>query len=290
MSKALINNNHTIKAHPTSGALGAEIDGVDLAHFTDNDFEALHAQLLENSVLFLRHQNITPEQQLAFAQRFGDIHLHPYIQGLEAHPEIVEVIKTETDTYNFGGGWHTDQMFAERPASITMLYGREVPAAGGDTLFASMYAAYDALSSGMQALASTLHTVNSGDSMRHRSGMTRAERYQRAKGIQLRTDAPAGPTQVIHPLVRTHPETGRKALYIGGHAQQFADMTPEESAPLLTFFRTHAVRPEFTCRFRWQPGAMAIWDNRCTQHNAINDYHGKQRVMHRITIQGDRPI
>jgi taurine dioxygenase len=119
--------------------------------------------------------------------------------------------------------------------------------------------------------------------------MSRAQRYQRAKGIQLRSDAPESPVQVIHPLVRTHPETGRKALYIGGHVQQFANMTPEESAPLLTFFRGHAVRPEFTCRFRWQPRAMAIWDNRCTQHNAINDYHGQRRVMHRITIAGDRP-
>ena len=278
-----------VTATPISGALGAELAGVDLAHLDDAQFAAIHAALLEHCVVFLRNQTIGPDEQVAFARRFGGIHFHPYIQGLATHPEIVEVIKTETDTYNFGGGWHSDQMFSEQPASVTMLYGREVPEAGGDTLFANMYAAYEALSPGMKALIDPLQTVNSGDSSRHRSGKSRAERYQGAKGIKMRTDAPKGPAEVLHPLVRTHPETGRKALYIGGHAQQFAGMTSEESAPLLKYLKAHAVRPEFTCRFRWQAGAMAIWDNRCTQHHAINDYHGKRRVMHRITIEGDRP-
>jgi taurine dioxygenase len=276
--------------HPVSGALGAELHGVDIAQMDDTLFVAIHSALLEHSIIFFRDQTITPEQQIAFAHRFGGIHLHPYIEGMPEHPEIVQVIKTETDTYNFGGGWHTDQMFSERPASLTMLYAREVPAAGGDTMFSSMYAAYDSLSERMKTLLADLKTVNLGDSADHRSGMSRAERYQGAKGIKIRANAPQGQAEVLHPLIRVHPETGRKALYLGGHSHFFEGMTAPESAPLIKFLKDHAVRSEFTCRFRWQPGSMAIWDNRCAQHNAINDYHGQRRVMHRITIQGDRPV
>lgn len=279
-----------LKVQPVSGALGATIDGVDLAQLDATTFAEIHRVLLDHSVVFLRDQNITPEQQIAFARRFGGIHLHPYIEGMAEFPEIVQVIKTETDTYNFGGGWHTDQMFSERPASLTMLYAHEVPAAGGDTLYASMYAAYDALSQRMKTLINELYTVNMGDAPNHRSGMSRAQRYKKAQGIKLRPNAPQGPAEVLHPLVRTHPETGRKALYIGGHSHFFDGMAAEESAPIINFLKNHAVRPEFSCRFRWQPGSLAIWDNRCTQHNAINDYQGQRRIMHRITIEGDRPV
>lgn len=275
---------------PAAGALGAEITGVQLAQLDDAAFGEVHQALLANSVIFLRDQAISPEELIAFARRFGGIHLHPYIEGMPEFPEIVEVIKTETDTYNFGGGWHTDQMFSEAPASLTMLCAREVPVAGGDTMFASMYAAYDALSDKMKALIADLQTVNLGDTPNHRTGMGRAQRYQNAKGIRLRANAPKGPAEVVHPLVRTHPETGRKALYIGGHSHSFEGMTAAESAPLIEFLKAHAVRPEFTCRFRWAPGSIAIWDNRCVQHNAINDYQGHRRVMHRITIEGDRPV
>jgi taurine dioxygenase len=279
-----------ITVHPVSSALGALVEGADLTHVDDDTFAAIHAALLEHSVLFFRDQTITPAQQVAFAKRFGAIHYHPYIEGMPGHPEIVQVIKTETDTYNFGGGWHTDQMFSECPASLTMLYAREIPEVGGDTMYASMYAAYDTLSERMRELIGHLRTVNMGDTPNHRSGMSRAERYQHASGIQLRKDAPKGPAEVVHPLVRTHPETGRKALYIGGHSHLFEGMTADESAPLIKFLKTHAVRPEFTYRFRWQPGSLAIWDNRCAQHNALNDYQGKRRVMHRVTIAGDRPF
>ena len=157
-------------------------------------------------------------------------------------------------------------------------------------MYSSMYAAYESLSERMKSLISELRTINLGDTPNHRSGMSRAQRYQHAKGIKMRANAPEGPAEVVHPLVRVHPETGRKALYIGGHSHFFEGMTAEESAPLIGFLKNHAVRPEFTCRFRWQPGAMAIWDNRCTQHNAINDYQGSRREMHRITIEGDRPV
>lgn len=275
---------------PVAGAIGAELGGVDLADLSDAEFEQIKRALFDYSVIFFRDQRITPEQQIAFAHRFGSIHLHPYIEGMNDFPEIVEVIKTETDTYNFGGGWHTDQMFSERPASLTMLYAREVPDFGGDTLYSSMYAAYETLSDGMKRLLAGLHTVNLGDTPNHRTGMSRAERYRGASGIKMRANAPKGPAEVIHPLVRTHPETGRKALYIGGHSHYFQGMTADESAPLITFLKAHSVRPEFTCRFRWRPGSMAIWDNRCAQHNALNDYQGKRRVMHRITIEGERPV
>ena len=243
---------------PVAGALGAEIRDVDLAALDEDGFDRIHQAILDHSVVFFREQTLSPGQQLAFARRFGDIHLHPYIEGMPEFPEIVEVIKTETDTYNFGGGWHTDQMFSERPASLTILYAREVPEAGGDTMFASMYAAYESLSETMKALIGGLHTVNLGDSPSHRSGMSRAERYQRAKGIRLRAATPDGLAEVIHPLVRTHPETGRKALYVGGHSHCFEGMTSTESAPLIDFLKGHAVRPEFTCRFRWELSLIHI--------------------------------
>ncbi len=290
MNQSLRHDTTSIRALPVAGALGAELEGVDLTRLDEAQFDAIHAALLEHCVVFLHDQDITPAEQLAFARRFGEIHFHPYIQSLDAHPEIVEVIKTETDTYNFGGGWHTDQMFAEHPASITMLYAREVPGAGGDTLFANMYAAYDALSDGMRKLAGSLETVNQGDSSRHRTGMSRAQRYQRAKGIKLREDAPDEPEEVLHPLVRTHPETGQKSLYVNAlFTTHIVGLTPLESQALLGFLYDHIVSSEFTVRLKWEPKTIALWDNRSTQHKPENDFFPQHRLMHRVTVSGDRP-
>jgi len=276
--------NDAVQVKPISGALGAEIEGLDIASLDDAGFDRLKQAWLEHSVVFLREQTMTPAEQVRFARRFGDIHYHPFVKGLPEQPEVLEIVKRENETKNFGGAWHSDQAFNPKPAMCTILLARETPRYGGDTMFASGYKAYEALSDGMKALIAPLKGFNMGD----RTG-TRNKRLERESSMQPREPQEDEITDAAHPIVRTHPETGRKSLYISSHTVRFEGMTEEESAPLLDWLKKHFVRPEFTCRFRWEPGSIAIWDNRCTQHNALNDYHGQRRVMHRITIKGDAP-
>lgn len=282
----------TIAAHPISGALGAEIEGADLSQPLNNQaFNDIHQALLDHQVIVFRDQKLTPQQQLAFAKRFGGIHHHPYISGLEDCPEVMPIIKEADDTHTFGSGWHTDQMFTEKPAMGTMLYAREVPPAGGDTMFANLYLAYDALSDGMKAMLAGVKSYCVGDKFKQAGGKSRKDDYKGTSAMAGQVRDPGDvQTESEHPLIRTHPETGRKALYIGGHAQRFADMTDAESEPLLNYLKQHATRPEFTCRVRWEPGTLTFWDNRCTEHHAIGDYDGHRREAHRITIQGDAPF
>jgi taurine dioxygenase len=274
-----------------AGSLGADVHGVDLStDVSDEVLAEIRAALLDNLVIAVRDQDITPAQQLAFARRWGDIHLHPFMEGMADYPEILAVIKRPTDTKNFGGSWHTDQMFSPSPAMGTMLYAKEVPSAGGDTLFTNQYLAYESLSDKMKAIASQLRTVCVGDNFKQANGLSRKERYDRQMSEMKVKDPGDVQTTSIHPLVRTHPETGRKSIYIGGHVQQFEGMTDEESQPLIDFFMNRSIRPEHTCRVRWQTGTLTFWDNRCTQHFAVNDYPAETRIMHRITIRGDQPF
>jgi taurine dioxygenase len=284
-----------IEVAPIAGALGAEIGGVDLATLDDETFREIKAAWLEHLVVFFRNQVITPEQQIAFARRFGEIHQHPFMKHMDEHPEMLEIIKEEGDTKAFGEVWHTDQMFNPKPAKATILYAKETPDAGGDTLFANMYLAYDALSEPMQALLAGVKTWNVGDRKKlyqaDKMGITRDGRYAGNEKMTAKLRDPGDlETEAAHPIVRTHPETGRKALYISNHTQTLEGFKGAEARPIIDFLRTHAVEPEFTCRFRWQVGSLAIWDNRCTQHRALNDYPGKRRRMHRITIAGDVPF
>ena len=281
--------SNTIDVRPIAGALGAELAGVNLANMSDAVFADVHDAFLAHQVVFFRDQTLTPAEQVGLARRFGEIHFHPYVQGLEEQPEVLEIVKREDDKQNFGGTWHTDQAFAPKPALATFLYAKETPPFGGDTMFTNMYLAYEALSDGMKRMLGPLRTLNLGDRGAAAGGPSRLERAQGKTAMRVKDPGDA-PTQAEHPLVRTHPETGRKSLFLSSHTVRFVDMTTEESAPLLNFLRQHAVRPEFTCRFRWEPGSLAIWDNRCTQHFALNDYHGHRRVMHRITVKGDVPV
>ena len=272
-------NTIQIEVNPIAGAMGAEIHGIDLAHeLDDSTFPEIHQALLEHGAIFFRDQNITPSQQMDFARRWGKVHLHPHMPCLPNHPGIIEIVKKETDTVVFGANWHTDQMFTPTPARVTMLYAKEVPPAGGDTLFSNLYLAYDTLSDGMKALIANLYTVSIYDKKKTRPA------------AMAPTAPDEAPEPAEHPLVRRHPETGRKALYISNASitRCIAGMTEDESRPLLTYLMTHATRPEFTCRFRWRVGSLAVWDNRRVLHNPINDYHGYRRVMHRITIEGER--
>jgi taurine dioxygenase len=279
-----------ITVKPIAGTMGAEIGGVDLAKLDDAVYGELYDAWLRHQVVVLREQEITPDQQLAFALRFGDIHFHPYMQGMDDHPEILEIIKEPGDGYTFGSSWHTDQMFNPQPAKATMLYAKESPSAGGDTIFANMHDAYDALSDGMKDMLADVKTWCVGDRFKASGGSARQDRYSDNAKMASKVRDPGNlQTESAHPLFRTHPETGRKALYIGGHAQTLHGFEPAEVEALLGFLRSHSVRPEFTCRVRWEPGTLTIWDNRSVQHYAVPDYNERRR-MHRITIAGDTPF
>ena len=281
--------SRTIETHPIAGSLGAVVTGVDLSKPMDGQTLAeLRAALLDHLVIFFRDQDLTPATQLAFARHWGEIHLHPFMAGMPDQPEVLEIRKTPADKRNFGGSWHTDQMFSPKPAMGTMLYAKQVPSVGGDTMFSNQYLAYDALSDGMKRMLARMNAVCVGD--KKRGGISRKD--FNATTIAMTTVEPPKDVQTtsVHPVIRTHPETGRKSLYIGNHVHYFEGMTEAESQPLIDYLRAHSVRPEFTCRFRWQNGSLAFWDNRCTQHFAINDYPAETRVMHRVTVRGDAPF
>jgi taurine dioxygenase len=268
---------------PIAGALGAEIHGVDLAAGLDDaTIDAIRQAWLDHLVVFFRDQDLTADQFLAFAQRVGEPVEYPFVKGIDGYPEIIAVAKLPHETVNFGGIWHSDTTYLERPPMGTMLLAREVPPFGGDTMFANMYAAYDALSPTLQRVLDGLTAVST--SALADVSKTREDRI-RDSGNDADTEYVAE-----HPVVRTHPETGLKALYVNvAHTARFVGMTDDESRPLLQYLFAHAVRPEFTCRFRWEVGSLALWDNRCAMHNPINDYHGHTRRMHRITLAGDIP-
>jgi len=219
-------------------------------------------------VVFFRDQQLRPDQQLAFARRLGDVVAYPMVNGLPDFPEVVPVIKYPDEQFNFGGLWHADTTYLEEPPMAGLLLAREVPPVGGDTLFANMYLAYETLSGKMKSLVDGLTVVQSSakpDAARSREKRVKANAKEEGRVLVAK-----------HPAVKLHPETGRKALYVNfGHSIRFEEMTEEESRPILDYLFRHQVRPEFTCRFRWTEGAMALWDNRCTQHNPMNDYHGK---------------
>ncbi|WP_207792037.1 TauD/TfdA dioxygenase family protein [Siccirubricoccus phaeus] len=278
-----------LEVSPIAGTIGAEIAGVDLAQdLPEEVMGEIRQALLDNLVIFFRDQKLEPDRQLAFARRWGEIHLHPFMQGMEKYPEVLEIRKTPADKVNFGGEWHSDQAFAPKPAMGTILYGVEIPSAGGDTLFTNLYRAYEALSPSMQRMLEKVKGVYRGNNLSGHDGQSREKFY--AGRLAMKTRDPGDvQTTSTHPLVRTHPETGRKALFVGGHLHKFEDMSEAESRPLIDFLMRHATRPEFTCRFRWNSGSLAFWDNRCTMHFAINDYPAETRIMHRVTVCGDTP-
>lgn len=273
-----------MKIKQIAGALGAEISGIDLAGGVPAQLAAdIRQVFLDHQVIFLRNQNLTPQQFLNFAKAMGEPVEYPFVKGLEGFPHIIEVKKLAHEKVNFGGIWHSDTTYLDMPPMGSMLLSREVPPYGGDTLFASQYSAYEALSSTMQGLLNGLTGISS--SAKADVSKTREDR--------IKTDGKdAAPREyrAEHPVVRTHPETGRKALYVNvAHTAGIRGMTDEESGPLLKFLFEHQVKPEFTCRFVWDANTIAFWDNRCAQHNPVNDYHGFCRVMQRITLRGDKP-
>jgi taurine dioxygenase len=280
-----------IEVRPVAGALGAEIGGIDLAADIDNlAFSELVQALHEHLVVFFRDQHLTPDQHIAIARRFGGLDVHEFVAHMPGRPEIIEVLKEPQERgRNFGGVWHSDVTYQKQPVLGSVLYARVIPPFGGDTLFANQYLAFETLSSGLQRMLLGMKAVHSPNATYGENAVrSREDREQRA--IKY-TNADKADVDVVHPVVRTHPGTGRKALFVNAvFVRRFDGWTEVESKPLLDFLFAHAVRPEFTCRFRWQANSIAFWDNRCTQHFAINDYHGHRRHLHRVTISGDRPF
>ncbi len=274
--------SNTIEVRPIAGAVGAELHNVDLAHdLSDATIAAIRASLGQWGVVFFRDQALSEANHIALAERFGKININRFFRAVDGWPQIAEVRKEPEQKTNIGGGWHTDHSYDQIPALGSLLYAREVPDYGGDTVFASMYAAYDALSDGLKRTLETLRAVHSS---RHVFGKA----AQRTESQDGRLGNPDAATQdAVHPVVIHHPETGRRALYVNpGFTTHFEGWTADESRGLLETLYRHAMRPEFSCRFNWRPGSLAFWDNRSTWHLAINDYHGQRRLMHRITVEG----
>src|SRR5437762_5547081 len=272
---------------PLAGALGAEIRGVSLPGPDEDAWREIRRAFLEYAVLVIRDQALEPADLMRVGAHFGEPCYYPFVTGIEGFPYISEVVKAEEEKTNFGGNWHSDTTYLEQPPLATLLHALETPSAGGDTLFASTRAAYEALSDGMRQVVDGLVGVNSAG-LKHGGG--RSKMHAKIGGMKVHDTEKAEEYEAEHPAVRTHPETGEKALYVSrSHTIRFRDMTEEESQPLVNFLQTHMTRPEFTCRVRWQPGTLTVWDNRCTLHNAVNDYHGQRRRMRRLTVGAQTP-
>ncbi|MEM7325439.1 MAG: TauD/TfdA family dioxygenase [Actinomycetota bacterium] len=270
---------------PLSGALGAEVFGLDLStDLTDGQLAAIRTAFHTHHVLAFRDQDLSPEQQLRFGKRFGELDTHPFVHGNPEHPEILDIVTEPDDRINFGGGWHTDVTFLEEPDLGSILYGIEIPPVGGDTLFANQHLAYEALSNTMQGMLDGLTAIHTAAMQYSPGGLSTQSNAMETKNADRASET------VEHPVIRTHPETGRKGLYVNrAFTARIRGLRVEESRALLDFLCDHAVKEAFTCRLRWEPGTLAMWDNRSVQHYALHDYAGHRRVMRRITVKGDRP-
>jgi alpha-ketoglutarate-dependent taurine dioxygenase len=278
-----------IAVEPLAGALGAEIGGVKLARLADEAaWNEIRRAFVEHAVLVFRDQALEPADLMAVGERFGAPCHYPFVVGMDGFPYIFEVIKEPEETKNFGGAWHSDTTYLAQPPLATLLYAVDAPRRGGDTLFANTRAAYDALSDGMKKLVDGLVGVNSAG-LKYGGG--RSHMHKSIGAMKIRGTDDADALEAEHPVARTHPETGRKALYVSrSHTIRFRDMSEAESLPLIEWLQAHQTRPEFTCRVRWTPGTLTVWDNRCTQHHAINDYHGERRRMRRLTVGAQTPV
>lgn len=272
-----------------AGACGAEVCGIDLAKdlADPSAVKEIRNAFLEHQVIFFRNQgHLTSAQYLSFVKLLGNPIEYPFVKGLPDYPVITQVLKRENETINFGGIWHTDTSYLEKPPMGTVLFARELPPYGGDTCYANQYLAYETLSDGLKKTLEGLRAISS--SAKADVSHTREDRIK--EEAQTNGSTTSQDFRASHPVVRTHPETGRKALYVNiAHTTQFDGWTEEESKPLLDYLFQHQVKLEFTCRFRWEDGSIAFWDNRCVQHNPVNDYHGHKRLMHRITLEGGVP-
>ena len=281
-------NYQTIEVKPLLGALGAEISGVDISKTLSAQCIAeIRRAWLDYHVVVFRDQSISPPQQKEFAQYFGELDTYPFVKPLAGHPEVIPIIKEANNKVNFGGGWHTDTSYQETPPMATILYAIDVPDVGGDTLFANMVLAYQKLSPGMRRIVDGLYGIFSSEKVHGSEGIYKnadhaMEKQQNPEWLEIK---------VTHPIARTHPETGQKNLYVSlPHMLKLKDMRKDDSELLMKYLGDFIVKPEFTTRVHWRKGTLVMWDNRCVQHYALNDYAGKRREMHRVTLKGDKPF
>jgi|TARA_B100000530_G_C15930955_1_gene476875 taurine dioxygenase len=278
-----------IEVKPISGACGAVVSGIDLSQDLDEQrLNEVKRAFHENLVIFFHDQDITEEQHKTFGRKFGTLNIHPRYVPLENHPEIIPIRKDPEHTTNVGGIWHQDLTHLENPPLGSILFALEVPSAGGDTMFANQYLAYEALSKGMKDLLDGMVAIH--DNLIQSPKVSAEKNSTRSSKLREDLNEEDEP-EMEHPVVVIHPETGRKALYVNSiRTRRFKDMTEEESKPLLNYLVEHSYQPEFTCRFKWRKGSVAFWDNRCLMHFALNDYQGQRRYMNRVTINGKRPV
>jgi len=267
--------------HPVSPGCGVEIRGIELTRLSNSDLSLIRDAFHEHGVIFLRDQSFTTDDHLTFARRWGEIVINEHFPELDDNPEIAVVIKEADQRTNIGGGWHADHSYDPAPALGSILVARDVPESGGDTMFAHMARAFDTLSPGLKANLRTLRALHSSRQIYGPGGTYDGTDLKQV----LKVDGAL--SDAIHPVVIRHPETGREVLYVNpAHTIRFEGWTREESLPLLNHLYGHVTKPDFTCRHRWTPGCVAMWDNRSTWHYALNDYQGQRREMHRITIAG----
>jgi taurine dioxygenase len=271
--------NDNVKIEPLTGHIGAEIQGIDLREpLDDQSYATVRRALMEHLVIFFRDQELTPDQHVALGQRFGELHIHPSAPCVDNRPELMKIHADGTSPFAEGTNWHTDVSCDAEPPMGSLLHLTTVPTVGGDTLFASMYAAYDALSDMMKEILDPMVAVHTGE--------VYVGRYEQIGGAQRREYQASE-----HPVIRTHPETGRKSLYVnGGFTKRIVGLKPAESTALLNFLLEHLANPQFQCRFKWRQNSLAFWDNRCVQHHATWDYFPQTRSGIRVTIKGDRPF
>ncbi len=269
-----------------SGALGAEINGIDLRDSSQDNWNVINNLMLEHKVLFFRNQNISCEEQVKLAKKFGPLEKHVYVKGLKDFPEILRIVKGKEEKHQWGETWHTDVSYNPKPTKVIILRSRKIPPVGGDTMFSNMEIAYETLNEkikkkieGKKALHTSLGASAFVDKYEEMEGNGNLEEYS-----------------IEHPIVRTHPETNKKILYVNSmYTKKIIDMDENESNDILKKIFEHQERLDFTCRFKWTENAVAIWDNRSTQHQGLTDFFpgkglGFERIMDRIAIEGDRPI
>ncbi len=276
---------------PLTTVIGAEVAGVDLARGLEKDvFARIRAALIEYQVIFFRDQKLSLQDFESFSARFGPLLRVPYVKPVERHPTIIAVLKEadETQISIFGGEWHSDFSYLEAPPALTVLYSEDVPEGRGDTLWTSMYAAYEGLSDGLKQKLDAMRVMHSGHV--YGAKRPRSARLKTSRSIDISRGNPEADEERSHPAVRVHPETGRRALFVNPiYTTRFEGMEEEESQPLLDALYAKATRPENTCRFAWRNGSIAVWDNRCTMHLATNDYDGFRRLLYRTTVAGEKP-
>ena len=283
-------NYGQLTVRPIGGSIGAEIGNVDLSQpLSQAILDEIKAIWHRYHVIVFRDQLLSTAQHAAFCEQFGPLATYPFVEAATDHPNVIPIIKEAEQKRNFGGAWHTDSSYMEVPPKATCLYALAVPSRGGDTMFANTSMAFESLTPAMRSWVEKIVGVFT-PALVHGSSGSLSKVKNHGKSMKKKDNPETAEQRVLHPIIRTHPVTGKKAIYSSiYHCERFDGMTREESLPVITFLHEQATKPDHTCRLRWENGTLALWDNRCVFHYALNDYDGERRHMHRVTIEGETP-